>query len=505
MANPLVQEALAQFVPEGFDLNRQKDRIFLAEKSLLLFCLIYLGNHFSLEPADFHRELIEVLQSEELDDQTVVIIGFRGSAKSTIASLAYPLWLSLFAKFHFIILINETGGQMELNISNIKKEFEDNVGIKRDFPHLNPEGGSQWQKTKLEFSNGVLILGRSRGQKIRGLKHRQYRPQVIIGDDLEDLEYTRKQENRDKTERWFNAEVVPAQEETKCKLVIIGNMLHNDAIMARLKKRKIYEVQEFPLVTDEGEITWKGKYPDMEAVERQRKKINSVSAWSREYLLKVISEEDQIVKEHHIAKYPNSILSEMSADGYPTYKRLDGGCGIDFAISEKKKADSTAMVRGAKVKYNGKTRILVLPNPVNRKLTFNEIIQTAKNQFDGLPMGSKMYAEDVAFQKGAIQEMNRKGIPTTGLRPISDKRARLETVSGYIEDGTVMFPETGCEELLTQLLNFGAEEHDDLVDALVYMIFGLVEARKGARTVGKVDKLPASSNSTVTPNNSRQK
>jgi hypothetical protein len=36
------------------------------------------------------------------------------------------------------------------------------------------------------------------------------------------------------------------------------------------------------------------------------------------------------------------------------------------------------------------------------------------------------------------------------------------------------FPRAGCEQLLTQLLGFGGEKHDDAVDALVHLILGLV-------------------------------
>jgi hypothetical protein len=38
----------------------------------------------------------------------------------------------------------------------------------------------------------------------------------------------------------------------------------------------------------------------------------------------------------------------------------------------------------------------------------------------------------------------------------------------------VKFPRHGCEQLITQLLGFGVEKHDDAVDALVYLILGLV-------------------------------
>jgi len=33
-------------------------------------------------------------------------------------------------------------------------------------------------------------------------------------------------------------------------------------------------------------------------------------------------------------------------------------------------------------------------------------------------------------------------------------------------DGTVLFPRTGCEELLQEVFGLGTEAHDDLVDAL---------------------------------------
>jgi hypothetical protein len=44
----------------------------------------------------------------------------------------------------------------------------------------------------------------------------------------------------------------------------------------------------------------------------------------------------------------------------------------------------------------------------------------------------------------------------------------------YIKMGIEKFPRHGCEQLLTQLLGFGVQKHDDAVDALVYLILGLV-------------------------------
>ena len=47
-------------------------------------------------------------------------------------------------------------------------------------------------------------------------------------------------------------------------------------------------------------------------------------------------------------------------------------------------------------------------------------------------------------------------------------------VAPYIKNGAVRFPRTGCQELLGQTFDLGVESHDDLNDALVYLLQGLV-------------------------------
>ena len=62
------------------------------------------------------------------------------------------------------------------------------------------------------------------------------------------------------------------------------------------------------------------------------------------------------------------------------------------------------------------------------------------------------------------------------MHPIKDKHAHLRVAARYIKNGTVKFPRTGCKQLLTQLLEYGAEKHDDGVDAICYLILGVAQA-----------------------------
>ncbi len=89
------------------------------------------------------------------------------------------------------------------------------------------------------------------------------------------------------------------------------------------------------------------------------------------------------------------------------------------------------------------------------------------------------YIEDVAYQKAAIQEAQRRMLAVRAMRVGGDKRARLRTAATFIQNGTVVFPKKGCEDLIAQLLGFGVENNDDLVDAMVYLILGL--ANEGMR------------------------
>jgi phage terminase large subunit-like protein len=54
--------------------------------------------------------------------------------------------------------------------------------------------------------------------------------------------------------------------------------------------------------------------------------------------------------------------------------------------------------------------------------------------------------------------MERTMLPLVPVKPTTDKRSRLPVVAPQIKNGTVLFPRTGCEQLLGQILNLGVGE-----------------------------------------------
>ncbi|MCH7492956.1 phage terminase large subunit [Patescibacteria group bacterium] len=82
-----------------------------------------------------------------------------------------------------------------------------------------------------------------------------------------------------------------------------------------------------------------------------------------------------------------------------------------------------------------------------------------------------LYIEEVAYQKSFIDALKNDGYPARGMPTLgTNKESRLKTVSQYLENGQVFFPHRGTETLISQLLGFGAERHDDLVDAFTIIV-----------------------------------
>ena len=337
------------------------------------------------------------------------------------------------------------------------------------------EGQEEWTKAGVVLPEyDARIIAKSRGQKIRGIRHKQFRPDLVIIDDPEDLKDVRTKENRDATYRWFSGELIPAGDKGT-RYILIGNLLHRDALLNRIKgeieeKKKIGIIKEYPFFDKDKKPLWAGKFKTEEDVKEEKKKYD-YRTWQREFLLRIVAEEGQEVKDEWIECYDN-IPEELV-----NYK----GTGVDLAISKKETANYTAMVSGKLVIVDGKPRVYIMPNPVNERYTLHETIEKAKSVSTilGGNVLTPLWVEDVGYQKAAIQEMQRVGLPAEGVKVSTDKRARLRTVAIYIQNKMVVFPKTGCEDLIIQLTGFGVEGYDDLVDAFVFLVQGLMSLVAG--------------------------
>jgi hypothetical protein len=117
---------------------------------------------------------------------------------------------------------------------NIRTELEGNDVLKKDLGPFQEES-DEWGSFSLVFKkHGARITVASSEQSIRGIRHNEHRPDLIICDDVEDVQSTKTREGRDKTYNWLRGEVIPAGDKNT-RLIIVGNLLHEDSLLMRIK------------------------------------------------------------------------------------------------------------------------------------------------------------------------------------------------------------------------------------------------------------------------------
>ncbi|MFA5050841.1 MAG: hypothetical protein WC499_01875 [Patescibacteria group bacterium] len=270
--------------------ENKKVRQSLAFKHPLWFSLFYLRHHFTYPLAPFHLEMFHLIKHQEYE--FIVMMAFRGSGKSTIMNMSNVLW-SILGKPQkkFVIIISKTQEQAKNHFANIKSELENNKELKEDFGPFK-ESQDAWNRLSLELEyHGAKIISATRDQSIRGLRYRQFRPDLIILDEAEDTDLTADNNIDGKAFlQKFQDEIIPLGS-NNTRIVVLGNLISKDSFMMRLKeiieKNKNNGIfRAYPLLDDNYENLWPDKFSDIEIIEKIRAKLSN-QTWAREYLLRL--------------------------------------------------------------------------------------------------------------------------------------------------------------------------------------------------------------------------
>lgn len=435
-------------------------RTSVTTKNFGLFVRMYFPHYFTFGFAPFHERFFEIAEKKV---RHAAVLAFRSSGKTTVLTQFYPIWAMVGEQQKkSIIIISQTQHQARSHLSNIKAELERNGILKNDLGPFE-EQDEAWNSGAIFVSKyNAKITALSREQSLRGLRSKQYRPDLIICDDVEDIASTRTLESRNATFTWYTSEVMPMGDENT-KVLYIGNLVHEDCTIERL--RNAIEKNGFKSeylrvgIIDEttGESSWPARYPDRDAIDALRHSIPDEDAWYREFELRI----------------PEGMARLVSRSDIQYYDQLPGETphllliGVDLAISETQSADYTAIVPMA-LYGRGKDRKIYVLNPIIKKrLDYTSTKSAIAEVIDsiGSPSTVHVLIEDVGYQRVIAQDMTIDGYHMESCPVRGDKRSRLSVPSSWVKMGKVLFPRSGAEDLVTQLVYFGSERFDDLCDA----------------------------------------
>ena len=164
---------------------------------------------------------------------------------------------------------------------------------------------------------------------------------------------------------------------------------------------------EYPLLDENGKPLWPGKYKTKQDIEELRKKIVDEVAWSMEYLLKIVSDNERVVQINWIQRYPDELL-RLPRHSEPLTMII----GVDLAISEKETADYTAIVPVVAIGSGVSTQVLVMPHITNKRIAFAEQLDTIEYLYRQMisRYSVTVVVEDVGYQRALSSRSRNEAV-----------------------------------------------------------------------------------------------
>lgn len=436
---------------------------------------------------NFHLELWDLVTRPE---RYIAIAAPRGHAKSTAVTHTFVLASVLFRERDFALIISDTEGQAIQFLGDIKKELQENeqliatFGVKRFVKDAETD-------IIVEFQDGAQfrIIAKGSEQKVRGLKWRNKRPNLIIGDDLENDEIVMNEDRRAKFRNWFFNALVPAGSDD-CLYRIVGTILHMDALLERLMPPwgdkttetnglKHWSTEERPWLAvryqahteDFSKILWKEKFPKERLLEIRKMYIEQgfPEGYSQEYLNYPIDEENAFFRRDD---FPD--VDEEGKDEYLEYY-----VGGDLAISEKDtRAYSVFVIAGMNAK--GILKVVDVRRFRGDSLDIIQEFFAIHSKYK--PQAFFVEKENILRSVGPVlfEKMRETGIylnigEDTMIVPTQDKMKRAQSIRARARAGGVQVRHDTywADAFLTELIQFPRGVYKDQVDALAMLGLGL--------------------------------
>ena len=485
----------------------------------------YFPHYFSKPSPEFHRELDAIWQQGVLkgrypltaEDTKMIsrlpgtrraVAAPRGHAKSTNLTFKGTMHSTLYGYKHYPIIISDSSEQAEGFLDNIRVEFEENTAILEDFGSL---AGSVWRSNVLVTKTNIKIEAIGSGKKIRGRKHRNWRPDLIILDDVENDENVRTPEQRKKLKDWFDKAVSKSGDDYT-DIVYIGTLLHYDSLLAKTLTNPAYRSIKYKAViqfsqADDLWQQWESIFTDLSNDDREADALAFFQAHKAAML-----EGTQVLWEEKLSYYDLMVMrvSEGEAsfnseeqnepinpddclfmeEWFDYYNEAEVNFGdpafdffgfIDPSLGKTKRSDFSAIVTLAKHKGSG--YMYVVDADIERRHPDRIIADVlAKERWLRASFGHgyrKLGAETNQFQWFLKEELAKASakaglyLPIEEVQQTSDKVMRIQTLQPDVKNKYIKFNRRH-KRLLEQLTQFPMGAHDDGPDAL-----------EGARSIAK--------------------
>lgn len=294
---------------------------------------VLFGHRHESATAEFHEDLIRFLHGEH---HRGLVLGFRGCAKSTTAE-EWLILRALSGRARNVVVFGKIRELAEERLDSIAHELETNDAIAELFG--DPVGEAQWSSRKLVLANGCCIQARGRGQSMRGTKHRQWRPDTELYDDLEERDDPKQDDDYQRaTVAWILSTAIPAMDQTRAVVRMLASPFHPKAPPLRLKNDAGWPTRVYPIETLDGDgerrPLWPARFPVsvIDGIKAEFRRLGMLTEYGQEYMCEAEEETEKTFQDRHIS------VSQVLRVHQPVWAMIDpartkeGRAGTGIAV-----------------------------------------------------------------------------------------------------------------------------------------------------------------------------
>lgn len=442
-----------------------------------LYCQTFFPRTVRQDFADFHHDAWNKLESEA---RLVNLLMFRGAGKTTHCRL-YTSKSIAYGVSNTILYIGKSEGHAVRSTSWIKKQVEHNTFWANAFS-LNK--GSKWQDTEFEIVQGkppeklksIWIMAAGILGTVRGVNRDDYRPDLIVLDDVLDDENAHTPEQRQKVETLVYGALMeslaPKSEAPHAKMVALNTPQHKEDFAVKAVKdpgwvSAVYgcwtrETATYPVELQES--AWPERIPSIELRKEKHSAAarNMLSVFLREKECRLVSAETASFRVPWLKKYdqpPEGPVCVYAIDPVPPPS--------DAAVSKGlHKGDYEAHVVWGAL---GDNRFLL----DYRLMRGHEPTWTIKTFFE-LQMKwrpIRCLVESVAYQRTLVwvlktaMDRNKLWFPVQEYQDRRKKFNRITSTVNSIASSGRMYIKNSDVDFLEQYGQYPDVSNDDLLDA----------------------------------------
>jgi len=174
-----IQKATATLIGESSEDKHARIKRLLGNYAE--FFEYYFPHYAKSKCASFHINIAKKLLRDK--DFKGILEWFRGAAKSTHATIGFPLFLKANRQLKVMLLVGENERKANRLLADIQAELMHNERYIHDFGEQYSRGN--WEDGNFITKDDTAFFSIGIGQSPRGIKHHENRPALIVVDDVD--------------------------------------------------------------------------------------------------------------------------------------------------------------------------------------------------------------------------------------------------------------------------------------------------------------------------------